>query len=406
MQAFQFRDAGTVAQTNSTPAAAGGRIVVGENMKNHRNKLLATLALFGASLSHAEYQLNFQQPATSIAQDVYSLHMTLLWICLVIFVIVFGVMFYSIFKHRKSTGHKPADFHESVTVEVVWTVIPLLIVVAMAWQATKVVINQKNTKGADVTVKVTGYQWKWGYDYLDEGFGFHSKLATPQTQYENFGKDSQQVEKKNENYLLEVDNAMVVPVGKKVRLLLTANDVIHSWWVPAFSTKQDAIPGFIRDTWFKADRVGVYRGQCAELCGKDHGFMPIVVNVVSDEDYKKWVSEQKKKAAESADDPNKKWELADLMKRGEKVYQDNCAVCHKPDGKGMGAFPALDGSKIAKGDRSAHVGIVLAGKNAMPGWSKTLSDTEIAAVITYERNAWGNKTGDVVQPSDIKAARK
>ncbi|GAB3242703.1 cytochrome c oxidase subunit II [Chitinimonas naiadis] len=353
----------------------------------------------------AEYQLNLQAPVTKVAREVYDLHSFLLYICGGIFLVVFGLMFYSIFKHRKSVGHKAANFHESTKVELIWTIIPVLILVGMAYPATKVVLEQKDTRGADMTIKVTGYQWKWGYDYLDEGISFHSRLKTPQEQYENFGGEKPV---RNADYLLEVDNPVVVPVGKRVRLLLTANDVIHSWWVPAFSVKQDAVPGFIRDSWFQAEKEGVYRGQCVELCGKDHGFMPIVVHVVSADKYKAWVDEQKKLMAANQDDPNKVWTLADLQARGQKVYDANCAVCHKPDGKGQGAFPALDGSKIAgdKAHKDDHVRMVLDGKGAMPAWAKTLSDTEIAAVITYERNAWGNKTGDLLQPADIKAARK
>jgi cytochrome c oxidase subunit 2 len=358
--------------------------------------------LVSAAALANQYQLNLQEPVTRVAHDVYDLHTYLLIICTAIFVGVSGVMFYSIIKHRKSAGHQAANFHESTTVEIVWTIIPLLILVAMAAPATKVILAQKDTRGADMTVKVTGYQWKWSYDYLDEGFGFHSKLATPKEQFENFGGEKPG---RSDNYLLEVDQAMVVPVGKKVRLLLTANDVIHAWWVPAFGVKQDAIPGFIRDTWFKADKEGVYRGQCAELCGKDHGFMPIVVNVVSEEKYQAWVADQKKLAAAQQDDPNKTWTLAELKERGQKVFEANCAACHQANGKGMGAFPALDGSKLVQTDKAGQIKVLLNGRNAMPAWGKTLSDTEIAAVITYTKNAWSNNTGVAVQPAEIKAAR-
>lgn len=375
-------------------------------MNRFASHLFATLLASASGMCMADYQLNLQTPATQLARDVYGLHTLILLICVVIFVLVFGAMFYSIFKHRKSVGHKAANFHESTTVELIWTVIPLLILVGMAVPATKVILAQKNTKGADLTIKATGYQWKWGYDYLDEGISFHSKLSTPQTQFENYGQEPSSREAKGENYLLEVDNPLVVPVGKKVRILTTANDVIHAWSVPAFAVKQDAIPGFIRDTWFLAEKEGTYRGQCSELCGKDHGFMPIVVNVVSEEKYNAWVVEQKKKAAASKEDPNKVWTLADSVAHGAKVYEANCAVCHKSDGKGQGAaFPALDGSKIATQDKVGHIKIVLNGKAAMPSWAKTLSDTEIATVVTYGRNAWSNKTGEIVQPSDVKAAR-
>ena len=363
------------------------------------------LLMFYAGLASAAYQLNFQPPVTRIASEIYDLHMLMMYVILVIFCVVFGVMFYSIYAHRKSVGHKAEQFHENTTVEIIWTVIPFVILIGMAWPATKTLIAFKDTANPDITIKATGYQWKWGYDYLKgegEGVAFLSALSTPQEQIHN-------QKPKGENYLLEVDNPLVVPVGKKVRILTTANDVIHSFWVPAFGIKQDAIPGFVRDTWFRADKEGTYRGQCAELCGKDHGFMPIVVEVVSAEKYTQWVAEQKKKSAAAAEDPNKQWTAGELQARGEKVYAASCAACHQASGKGMPpAFPALDGSKIATGDKKAHIGIVLNGKagTAMSAFAKQLSDTDIAAVVTYERNAWGNKTGDAVQPAEVKAARK
>ncbi|MGP1676396.1 MAG: cytochrome c oxidase subunit II [Burkholderiales bacterium] len=362
------------------------------------------LALY-AGLASAAYQLNFQPPVTRIASEIYDLHMLMMYVILVIFCVVFGVMFYSIFAHRKSVGHKAAQFHENTTVEIIWTVIPFVILIGMAWPATKTLIAFKDTANPDITIKATGYQWKWGYDYLKgegEGVAFLSALSTPQDQIHN-------QKPKGENYLLEVDNPLVVPVGKKVRILTTANDVIHSFWVPAFGIKQDAIPGFVRDTWFRADKEGTYRGQCAELCGKDHGFMPIVVEVVSAEKYTQWVADQKKKTVAAAEDPNKQWSADELKARGEKVYAANCVACHQASGKGLPpAFPALDGSKIANGDKNAHIDIVLNGKagTAMAAFGKQLSDTDIAAVITYERNAWGNKTGDAAQPAEIKAARR
>ena len=362
------------------------------------------LALY-AGLACAAYQLNFQPPVTRIASEIYDLHMLMMYVILVIFCVVFGVMFSSIYAHRKSVGHKAKQFHESTTVEIIWTVIPFVILIGMAWPATKTLIAFKDTSNPDITITATGYQWEWGYDYLKgegEGIAFLSNLSTPQDQIHN-------QKPKGENYLLEVDKPLVVPVGKKIRILTTANDVIHSFWVPAFGIKQDAIPGFVRDTWFRADKEGTYRGQCAELCGKDHGFMPIVVEVVSQEKYAQWVAEQKKKAAAAADDPNKKWDMAELKARGEKVYAANCVACHQVTGKGLPpAFPALDGSKIATGDKNAHIDIVLNGKGgtAMAAFAKQLSDTDIAAVVTYERNAWGNKSGDAVQPGEVKAARK
>ncbi|MBC3885670.1 cytochrome c oxidase subunit II [Undibacterium griseum] len=354
-------------------------------------------------------QLNLQTPVTQIAEQIYSIHNLMLVICLVIFIAVFGVMFYSILKHRKSVGHEAATFHESTAVEIAWTVVPFLIVIGMALPATKTVVAMKDTSNADLTIKVTGMQWKWGYDYLKgegEGISFLSTLATPRTQVGAPGVAP--TEARGDNYLLEVDNQVVVPVNKKVRMITTANDVIHSWTIPAFGVKQDAIPGFVRDTWFKAEKIGTYRGQCVELCGKEHAFMPIVVNVVSDEDYKKWVETKKKEMAAKADDPNKVWTVDELKQRGEKVYAANCVACHQASGKGVpGAFPALDGSAVVAGEKAGQMAIVMNGKNGMPSWKATLSDTEIAAVITYTRNNWSNKSAEnIVQPAEVLAARK
>jgi cytochrome c oxidase subunit 2 len=315
-------------------------------------------------------------------------------------------MLYSIIKHRKSVGHKAKQFHENTVVEIVWTAIPFLILMFMAYPATKTILAGKDTSAPELTVKVTGYQWKWGYDYLQEGFGYYSNLATPLAQIENR-------EPKGDHYLLEVDNPMVVPVDTRVRVLITASDVLHAWWVPAFGVKQDAIPGFVRDAWFKADKVGTYRGQCAELCGKEHGFMPIVVEVKSKDDYAQWLEAQKKKVAATADDPNKVWPLAELVARGAGVYAANCATCHQTHGKGTPpAFPPLDGSAVTTGPRDANIRIVLNGvtrngkPTAMPAWGGTLSDVEIAAVVTYTRNSWNNRTGDAVAPAEVAAARK
>jgi cytochrome c oxidase subunit II len=361
-----------------------------------------------SAASQAKNELNLQAPVTKIAEQIYDLHSLMLVICLVIFIAVFGVMFYSVYAHRKSRGAVAAQFHESTTVEILWTVIPIFILLGMAWPATKTVIAMKDTSNADITVKATGYQWKWGYDYIKgegEGIRFLSALSTPREQIENAAA-------KGEHYLLEVDNPLVVPIGKKVRVLTTADDVIHAWWVPAFGVKQDAIPGFIRDTWFKAEKEGVYRGNCAELCGKDHGFMPIEVHVLSQEKYTAWVAEQKTKLAALTEDPNKQYTLAELVARGEKVYAANCVACHQTSGAGMPpAFPALDGSKIVNGPVAEHAKVVLHGvardgkPTAMAAFGKQLSDTEIAAVVAYERNSWGNKTGDFLQPADVKALR-
>lgn len=346
-------------------------------------------------------QLNFPVAATKIMAEIHWLHWMMLIICTVIFVGVFGVMFYSIFKHRKSKGAKSASFHESTTVEVIWTVIPLLIVIGMALPATKTVVAMKDTTNADITIKTTGYQWKWGYDYLKgegEGISFLSTLSTSRESINNLAP-------KSNTYLMEVDNEMVVPVNKKIRIITTANDVIHAWSVQAFGVKQDAIPGFVRDTWFKAEKIGTYRGQCSELCGAQHAFMPIVVRVVSDEDYTKWVEQKNKEMAALADDPSKVYTLAEQIDRGAKVYASNCAACHQANGKGAGSFPALEGSKVVLGPKEGNFQIMLNGKGAMPKWSGVISDGDIAAVITYTRNAWGNKTGDVYQTPDLIAAR-
>jgi len=360
-----------------------------------------------------EHQLNMQAPVTGIAAYIYSLHNWMMVVCLVIFIGVFGVMFYSVFKHRKSLGHKPATFHESTTVEIAWTVVPFLIVIGMALPATHAVVQMKDTSNPDLTIKVTGMQWKWGYDYLKgegEGISFLSNLATPRTQVGEPGIAP--TEKRTENYLLEVDNPVVVPVGKKVRLVLTANDVIHSWTIPAFAVKQDAIPGFVRDTWFKAEQIGTYRGNCVELCGKEHAFMPIVVKVVSAEDYTAWVGGEKKRMAALADDPNKVWTIDELKTKGEKVYAANCVACHQANGQGVpSAFAPLVGSPVVLGHKAEQIAVLLNGKHsgkypsAMPSW-KQLSDSEIASVITYTRNNWTNKADEnIVQPSEVLAAR-
>lgn len=349
-------------------------------------------------------ELNLQAPATQIAREIYSLHTLMLYICLVIFVAVFAVMFYSIVKHRKSKGHKSASFHESTTVEIAWTVVPFLIVIGMALPATKTVVAMKDTSNADLTIKATGMQWKWGYDYIKgegQGVSFLSSMSTPREQVVDPTKI------KSDNYLLEVDNEVVVPVNKKVRIILTANDVIHSWAIPSFGVKQDAIPGFVRDTWFKVEKTGTYRGQCSELCGKEHAFMPIVVKVVTDEEYTQWANAKIKEQAAKADDPNKVWTVDELKQRGALVYAANCVTCHQATGKGVpGAFPALDGSAVVAGPKIDQIKLVLNGRNAMPSW-KMLSDTDIAAAITYTRNNWSNKAQEnIVQPVEVLAARK
>ena len=349
----------------------------------------------------AEYGLNFQKPVTSIGHKLLELHNLILIICVVIFVIVFGFMFYSIFAHRKSRGHKAAQFHENAKLEVVWTVIPFVILVGMALPSTATLLEMSDTSKSDLTVKVTGYQWKWKYDYLDQDISYFSSLTTPRDQIENKAA-------KGEHYLLEVDNPIVLPVGKKVRFLITANDVIHAWWVPQLGVKKDAIPGFINEMWTRIDEPGVYRGQCAELCGKDHGYMPIVVNAVSTEDFTKWVAMQKDKAAAESAGGTKTWSKDDLTEKGKKVYASTCAACHGANGEGMGPFPKIAGSKIANGPLADHLNIVMNGKagTAMQAFAAQLNDTDIAAVVTFQRNSFGNKAGDMVQPSQVKVLRK
>ncbi len=358
-----------------------------------------------ANAARAEYGFDLPQPQSSVAQAAYDLHVIVLWICLVIFLVVFGAMFYALFKHRKSLGHAAHPFHESATVETIWTVIPFLILIGIAWPATQAVLAQKDTRAPDLTVKVIGHQWKWEYDYLQEGVRYMSTLATPRAQIDN--RDS-----KGAHYLLEVDEPLVVPVGKKVRVLLTSNDVIHAWWVPSLGVKQDAIPGFIRDTWFRADATGTFRGQCAELCGVNHAFMPIVVEVKSPADYQAWLDGKKQLAAAagaaSAAAAGKTWSDAELKARGEKVYTASCAVCHQSDGKGLpGTFPALAASKVAAGPVAQHLATVMNGRpgTAMMAFKDQLNDADIAAVVSYERTAWGN-AGGTVQPAAVKALRK
>ncbi|MBP6718016.1 MAG: cytochrome c oxidase subunit II [Rhodoferax sp.] len=388
-------------------------------MKSIFNKLggalLAASAMAGSAHAvndlpggPAVNQLNLGPAVTSIAAEQAWLHWFMLILCTVIFVAVFAVMFYSIWKHRKSKGHKAANFHESVTVEIIWTIVPFVIVILMALPATKVVVAMKDTTNADLTIKATGMQWKWGYDYIKgegEGIAFISALDVAHRQMSNDGgpKAGEVVD----DYLLKVDNPLVVPVNKKVRIITTATDVIHAWMVPAFGVKQDAIPGFVRDTWFRAEKTGDFYGQCAELCGKEHAYMPIHVKVLSAEDYAVWVDGETKKMAAKADDPTKVWTMEDISARGSKVYAANCAACHQANGKGAGAIKALDGSALVlNDDKKLQIAVLLHGQNngAMPAWNQ-LSDTELAAVITYTKNNWSNKTGQLVQPADVTAAR-
>lgn len=378
------------------------------------NLLLATGAAFSGA-AHAVNdlaggpsvrQLNLPTGVTKIAAEQYFLHNAMMILCTVIFIAVFAVMFYSIWKHRKSVGHKAANFHESVVVEVIWTIVPFVIVILMALPATKVLVAQKDTTNADLTIKTTGYQWKWGYDYIKgegEGLAFISTLDSSHRALSDSGAKGDVPD----DYLFKVDNPMVVPVDTKVRIITTANDVIHAFAVPQLGLKQDAIPGFVRDTWFRAEKVGDYYGQCQELCGKEHAYMPIHVKVVSAGDYTAWVDAKRKEAAAKQDDPNKVWTLPELLARGEKVYAANCAACHQANGKGAGPIKPLDGSAlVVDADHNKQIHIVLngAGNGAMPAW-KQLSDTDIAAVVSFTKNSWSNKTGQLVQPAEVLAQR-
>ncbi len=358
--------------------------------------VICSTALF-ASMASAEYGLNMPTGVTDVSQSVYDLHMTIFWICVAIGIVVFGVMFYSIFKHRKSKGAVAAKFHESTTVEIVWTIIPVIILVAMAWPATTTLIEMYDTSDSDVDIKITGYQWKWRYEYLGEGVDFFSNLSTPKEEIYNAAA-------KNENYLLEVDNELVVPVNKKIRFLITANDVIHSWWVPEFAVKKDAIPGFINESWTRINEPGIYRGQCTELCGKDHGFMPVVVRAVEQEEYDQWLLAKQEAAKAEAELAKLTFTLEEQMERGKKVYETNCAACHQANGAGIPpAFPALKGSAVALGPVEKHLDVVVngVGGTAMQAYGSQLSDVDLAAVVTYERNAWGNDTGDNVSAKDV-----
>lgn len=366
--------------------------------------------LLGSCLSSsawADMQLNLTKGVTEVSREVYDLHMLAMYICIAIGVVVFGAMFWSMVFHRKSKGAKSADFHESTKVEILWTAIPIVILIAMAVPATKTLIDMENNDNSDVTIQVTGSQWKWHYKYFDQDIEFYSVLSTPREQYENQQGTSAE---KGENYLLEVDKHLVIPINKKVRFLITSDDVIHAWWVPAFAVKQDANPGFINEAWTKVDKPGIYRGQCAELCGKDHGFMPIVVEVRTEEGYAQWLDEQHQITANAAEAEkaslNAEASMDELMTLGESTYVAHCAACHQVSGAGLPpAFPALKNSPVAMGDIPTHIDTVFSGRagTGMQGYGKQLTMKQIAAVVTYERNAWGNNTGDAVQASDVKS---
>ena len=397
-------------------------MTLGQKSQSHwgafKNAVATAVAVIAAFMSTAAFAvndlpggpvvngINLQPAASKIAAELHWLNYFILIICVVIFVAVFSVMFYSIFKHRRSLGHEAQELPEPLWVELGWTIVPFLIVIGIALPATKVVVAQKDTSNADITVKVTGMQWKWGYDYIKgegEGIGFLSELDNAQRVMSDTGDHSNLPD----DYLLKVDNPLVVPVGKKIRIITTATDVIHAWFVPRLGVKQDAIPGFVRDNWFKSEQVGDFYGQCAELCGKEHAYMPIQVKVLSQADYSAWVAEKQKAMAALADDPNKTWELAALVERGAKVYAANCAACHQPNGKGAGPIKPLDGSAVVRDPNAAVMAeVVLKGRlnGAMPSWA-ALSDTEIASVMTYAKNTWSNHTGQAVQPKAIMALR-
>ncbi|GLZ86250.1 cytochrome c oxidase subunit 2 [Metapseudomonas resinovorans] len=371
-------------------------------MMRHPRVWMGLLLLSVLSQAEAAWTVNMAPGATEVSRTVFDLHMTIFWICVVIGVLVFGAMFWSMIIHRRSTGQQPAHFHESTTVEILWTVVPFVILVLMAVPATKTLIDIYDTSESGLDVQITGYQWKWHYKYLGQDVEFFSNLATPADQIHNKAP-------KDEHYLLEVDQPLVVPVGTKVRFLITAADVIHSWWVPALAVKKDAIPGFVNESWTRIEKPGLYRGQCTELCGKDHGFMPIVVEAKSQEDFAKWLAARKEETAKLKELTDKEWTLDELVARGDKVYHTTCAACHQPEGQGMPPmFPALKGSKIATGPKADHLNIVFHGKpgTSMAAFGKQLSEVDIAAVITYERNAWGNNKGDMVTPKEVLALKQ
>ncbi|SFH25368.1 cytochrome c oxidase subunit II [Pseudomonas sp. NFACC45] len=366
-------------------------------MTRHPHVWMGLLLWSIFSQAQAAWTVNMAPGATQISNAVFDLHMTIFWICVVIGIIVFGAMFWSMMMHRRSTGQHAANFHENTRVEILWTIVPFLILVAMAVPATATLIKMYDSSESDIDIQVTGYQWKWHYKYLGQDVEFFSNLSTPAEQINNQST-------KGEHYLLEVDKPLVLPVDAKVRFLVTSADVIHSWWVPAFAVKRDAIPGFVNEAWTRVDKPGLYRGQCAELCGKDHGFMPIVVEVKSKPDYEAWLAERKAEAAQLKELTSKEWTQQELIERGDKVYHTACVACHQAEGQGLPPmFPALKGSKIATGPIKDHLNIVFHGKpgTSMAAFGKQLSEVDIAAVVTYERNAWGNNKGDMVTPKEV-----
>ncbi len=377
-------------------------------MNKTKNLLKGILmsAVFRAGMVNADYKLNMPVGVTKISREVHDIHMVVIWICFGIGLVVFGVMFYSFYHHRKSKGAVAASFHENGFVEILWTLIPFIILISMAIPATKTMMDLDDTRYADMTIKVTGYQWKWRYDYIDEGFGFMSQLDAKSNAARQLGADIDPASV--DHYLLNVDHPLVIPVNKKVRFLFTAADVLHSWWVPELGWKKDTIPGFINESWTLVDTPGTYRGQCAELCGRDHGFMPIVVVAKTEADYSQWLAEQKAASQAGEESSARAWTKDELVAKGEEIYKGNCASCHQANGEGIpGTFPAIKGSPVATGPLDQHIRLVLNGKGAMmPSFSAMLSVADLAAVITYERNAFGNNVGDLVQPAEIASLVK
>ncbi len=367
--------------------------------------LLATFLFSSVWAAEPEYStLNLRPGVTDNSQAVFELHMLVVWAMFVIAGLVFAAILYAVIKFRKSNNPTPAKFSHSTTVEIIWTVVPMLILIWLAQPAVSLLLKMEDTSKADMTLQVTGLQWKWKYSYLDSDIEFYSSLSTPESQYKDYERTGTE---KGENYLLEVDNEVVLPVGKKIRFLMTSEDVIHSWWMPDFAVKMDAIPGFVNETWTKINEPGVYRGVCAELCGKDHGFMPVVVRAVTQAEFDQWIATKQAEKAEAerlaAEAALKSFSMEDLMTEGKKVYDAKCAQCHQANGEGLGPFPSLKGSKVATVDPADdHARLVIFGKNAMPKFGEQLTDVELAAVVTYERNAWGNNTGDTVQPGRVK----
>jgi cytochrome c oxidase subunit 2 len=373
-------------------------------LQNLQKKIISALLLFSVPMKADWFALNMTRGVTDISNEVFELHMLIFWICVAIGVVVFGVMFYSMYAHTKKKNPVAASFHENHKVEIAWTIIPFLILIAMAIPASKTLVKIYDDEAGDLNIQVTGYQWKWQYNYLEDDVSFFSNLSTDMDEINNLVP-------KGENYLQEVDEMVVIPAGKKVRFLITANDVIHSWWMPAFAIKQDAIPGFVNTAWTKVDKPGIYRGKCTELCGKNHGFMPIVVKVVEQSEYDEWVSGKKESAMKMAELTTKDWTAEELVARGESVYAVNCVACHQTNGQGIsGIFPALAGSDIVLNDKDRNIEILMEGVQgaAMNSFSY-LSEVELASVITYTRQSWGNEDkgdGEIVVPKDIVDYKK